>query len=116
LESLERGIKGGLQPFELYQFSLDLSSYPIVHTFDKPFSEMSKVVLITGTRSPPIHEIGIDGELNTFTGANQGIGYELVKLLAANPEVQKVYLGARNPKSGQEALYVSNKPHRYPKC
>ncbi|TEB38061.1 NAD(P)-binding protein [Coprinellus micaceus] len=39
-----------------------------------------------------------------ITGANQGIGYELVKLLAANPEVQKVYLGARNPKSGQEAL------------
>ncbi|KAJ3533542.1 hypothetical protein NMY22_g7293 [Coprinellus aureogranulatus] len=37
------------------------------------------------------------------TGANSGIGYELVKLLAARPEVQKVYLGARNEKSGRDA-------------
>lgn len=36
-------------------------------------------------------------------GANSGIGYELVKLLAAKREVQKVYLGARNEKSGKDA-------------
>ncbi|TFK27647.1 oxidoreductase [Coprinopsis marcescibilis] len=35
------------------------------------------------------------------TGANAGIGYELVKLLAEKGN--KVYLGARNPKSGREA-------------
>ena len=35
------------------------------------------------------------------TGANTGIGYELVSLLAQ--QGHKVYLGARNPAAGREA-------------
>jgi NAD(P)-dependent dehydrogenase (short-subunit alcohol dehydrogenase family) len=38
------------------------------------------------------------------TGANTGIGFELVRLLAE--EGHKVYLGARNEAAGKEAEYV----------
>jgi NAD(P)-dependent dehydrogenase (short-subunit alcohol dehydrogenase family) len=39
------------------------------------------------------------------TGANTGIGFELVRLLAE--EGHKVYLGARNEAAGREAEYVA---------
>ncbi|KAF6755890.1 hypothetical protein DFP72DRAFT_303935 [Ephemerocybe angulata] len=42
------------------------------------------------------------------TGGNAGIGYELVKLLASKPEGHKVYLGARNQKSGKEVQDALN--------
>ncbi|EEB88502.1 hypothetical protein MPER_13623, partial [Moniliophthora perniciosa FA553] len=38
------------------------------------------------------------------TGANQGIGYALVRLLAERGHI--VYLGARNPELGAQAVYV----------
>ncbi|KAF9564434.1 NAD(P)-binding protein [Agrocybe pediades] len=37
------------------------------------------------------------------TGANSGIGYELVRLLAKKPEGHTVYLAARNAFAGEEA-------------
>lgn len=46
---------------------------------------------------------GLHSAALAAVGANSGIGYELVRLLTAKPEVQKVYLGARSEKSGKEA-------------
>jgi len=42
-----------------------------------------------------------DSRIILVTGANTGIGYELVRLLAEQGHT--VYLGARNPQSGREA-------------
>jgi len=43
--------------------------------------------------------------LTIFLGANTGIGYELVKLLAEKGHT--VYIGSRNAASGKEAQYVA---------
>ena len=60
---------------------------------------MSKVILVTGNESFMIY---VTRRLLLFgTGANTGIGYELVSLLAQKGH--KVYLGARNPAAGREA-------------
>ena len=61
---------------------------------------MSKVILVTGNESfvrlrNVVYYRGID------IGANTGIGFELVSLLAQKGH--KVYLGARNPTAGREA-------------
>lgn len=39
-----------------------------------------------------------------YLGANTGIGYELVRLLAEKNHI--VYIGARNETAGKEAQYV----------
>ncbi|KAJ3548359.1 hypothetical protein NMY22_g1294 [Coprinellus aureogranulatus] len=69
-----------LKPFQS-TFASFMSSPAAIRT--NALLTMSKVILVTG--------------------ANSGIGYELVKLLATRPEVKKVYLGARNEKSGRDA-------------
>ena len=59
---------------------------------------MSKVILVTGNESFMIY---VARHSLFGTGANTGIGYELVSLLAQKGH--KVYLGARNPAAGREA-------------
>ncbi len=59
---------------------------------------MSKVILVTGNEASSIYARHL---LCVITGANTGIGYELVSLLAQKGH--KVYLGARNPTAGREA-------------
>jgi short-subunit dehydrogenase len=61
---------------------------------------MSKVILVTGNESlVRLHNIIYYWVIGT--GANTGIGYELVRLLAQKGH--KVYLGARKPAAGREA-------------
>ncbi|KAK7032494.1 hypothetical protein VNI00_013063 [Paramarasmius palmivorus] len=43
-----------------------------------------------------------------ITGSNTGIGLSLVRLLASKPEKHTVYLSARNPDSGNDALKTLN--------
>jgi len=61
---------------------------------------MSKVILVTGNESL----VRLRNVVNYWvidTGANTGIGYELVRLMAQKGH--KVYLGARKPVAGREA-------------
>jgi short-subunit dehydrogenase len=60
---------------------------------------MSKVILVTGNETSFIYTHYLLCVIGT--GANTGIGYELVSLLAQKGH--KVYLGARNPTAGREA-------------
>jgi NAD(P)-dependent dehydrogenase (short-subunit alcohol dehydrogenase family) len=60
---------------------------------------MSRVILVTGQST--FHYIYAPDFIHIL-GANAGIGYELVQLLAEKNHT--VYLGARNEIAGKEAL------------
>jgi NAD(P)-dependent dehydrogenase (short-subunit alcohol dehydrogenase family) len=62
---------------------------------------MTKVILITGQST--FHHIYAPDVIHIL-GANTGIGFELVKLLAEKNHI--VYLGARNETAGKEAECV----------
>jgi short-subunit dehydrogenase involved in D-alanine esterification of teichoic acids len=65
---------------------------------------MSKVILVTGTFL--FHEnLALNDNLNS--GANSGIGFELVRILAEKNYT--VYLGARNEAAGKEAVCVAQR-------
>jgi short-subunit dehydrogenase len=60
---------------------------------------MSKVILVTGKVEALSQSVYV--RRSHVAGANTGIGYELVNLLAQKGH--KVYLGARNEAAGREA-------------
>ena len=64
---------------------------------------MSKVILVTG-QSTSHYTYALDFIHWHILGANAGIGFELVKLLAEKNHI--VYLGARNETAGKEAQCV----------
>lgn len=63
---------------------------------------MSRVILVTGQST--FHCTKHANDFIPMLGANAGIGFELVKLLAEKNHI--VYLGARNEKAGKEAECV----------
>ncbi len=74
---------------------------------------MSKVILVTGKVKAqpewlPSQSVYARRSYVSCTGANTGIGYELVNLLAQKGH--KVYLGARNEEAGREAGWVYAMP------
>ena len=60
----------------------------------------------------PEHHHNSTMSIILVTGANTGIGFELVRLLAEKGH--KVYLGARNEAAGREAEYVVVSPPNTP--
>lgn len=66
---------------------------------------MSKVILVTGQLTLQALFLYASDSIHML-GANTGIGYELVRLLAEKKHT--VYLGARNETAGKEAQCVSN--------
>jgi len=63
---------------------------------------MSKVILVTGQSA--FHYSTYAPDFIPILGANAGIGFELVRLLAEKNHI--VYLGARNETAGKEAQCV----------
>ena len=62
---------------------------------------MSRVILITGQST---YHYTYAPDFIHILGANAGIGFELVRLLAEKNHI--VYLGARNETAGKEAQCV----------
>lgn len=66
---------------------------------------MSKVILVTGKFL--LHDTNLALNDNLNSGANSGIGFELVRILAEKNHT--VYLGARNEIAGKEAVCVAQR-------